>query len=190
MNRKNIQIMLTVICLLLSLFLISDASGETKGQFIDVLLLIDGSGSMDWFDRDPEKLRIQGSKLFIDLCEKSDRIGVIDFSTDANVIFPLYKIFSSQDNEVLKGKIDSIEAKGEFTDITLALQIALKEMIRARSDVVKAVILLTDGDIDPDPSNEVFSPYSKNYLREIGDAAGNKARLKWSKRKISFVRFL
>jgi len=187
MNRKNIQSMLMVICLLLSLFLISDASVETKGQFIDVLLLIDSSGSMNWSDRDPEKLRIQGSKLFIDLCEKSDRIGVIDFSTDANIVFPLYEIFSSQDKEVLKRKIDTIEAKGKFTDITLVLQIALKEMTRARSDGVKAVILLTDGEIDPDPSNEAFSPYNQDYLREIHDAAGNKRKIARIKEKYKSI---
>ena len=134
-------------------------------------------------DRDPKGLRLQGAKLFVDLCENNDRIGVIEFSTDANINFPLYKISNSRDIEELKKKIELIQAEGKFTDITLALKTTLKEMIRARNDSVKAVILLTDGEIDPDPSCDKFTPYNKDYLKEINDAAGNQKKISKIKEK-------
>jgi len=165
------------ILITLPLLIILFTAQQAKERSIDALLLIDSSGSMNWPDRDPEGLRLQGAKLFIDLCENNDRIGIIDFSTDAKIIFPLYEISSSRDKEELKDRIDTIEAKGKFTDITLALETALKEMSRARSDVLKAVILLTDGEIDPDPSRDIFAPYNKDYRQEIREAAGNKKKM-------------
>jgi len=183
MKKNHLVSLCMVLALLLSLFITFGATERTNTGFIDVLLLIDSSGSMNWLDRDPEGLSIQGAKLFIDLCEKGDRIGVMDFSTDANIISPLHEIFSIHDVKLLKEKIDKIVAKGEFTDITLALQTALKEMTRARDNVVKAVILLTDGEIDPDPSRPMFSPYNRDYLREIGEATRNQAKISKIKEK-------
>lgn len=172
---------------LISLFLLSGVTTRSYARPIDVLLVIDGSGSMAWPDRDPEGLRIQGAKLFIDLCEIGDRIGIVDFSTDANIIFPLHEIRTFQDKLELKQRVDKIEAKGMFTDITLALQTSLKEMTRARDDVVKAVILLTDGEIDPDPSRNIFSPYNQDYLQEMRKAAGNRRRRAKIKEKYKHI---
>ena len=170
--------------LFLSIFFSKGAGiALTEEKKIDVILIVDGSGSMEWPDRDPGRLRIQGGKLFIDLCEKGDRIGVVDFSTDAKIVFPLYEFLAPQDKETLKEKIEKIEAKGEFTDITLALEMALKEMARARTEGVKAVIILSDGDMDPDPSREIFSPYNQDYMKEIYQAALKKETIKKIKEK-------
>jgi hypothetical protein len=165
------------------LFFQNNGVAQTKEKSIDVILIIDGSGSMGWPDRDPGSLRIQGGKLFIDLCGKGDRIGVIDFSTDAKIVFPLYEFLSSQDKETLKGKIDAIVAKGDFTDLTLALETAFKEMARARAESIKAVILLTDGEMDPDPGRELFAPYNIEYAKEIRQAGKNKEALGSIKKK-------
>lgn len=180
MNKKRI---LYLSFLLLFLFLTTSLFAQKNERSIDVLLIIDGSGSMNWPDRDPAGLRIQGAKLFIDLCEKGDRLGVLDFSTDAIVIFPLFQLTGFRDFEELKSRIEKIEAKGEFTDITLALQTGLKEMTRARPDAVKAVILLTDGEIDPDPSLDIFAPYNKDYHKEIAEAQRKKTPISEIKKK-------
>ncbi len=170
--------------LLLSLVIFQgNGNAQTVERKIDVILVVDGSGSMEWPDRDPGRLRIQGGKLFIDLCNKGDRIGVIDFSTEAKIVFPLYEFLTPLDKETLKEKIGKIAAKGEFTDITLGLEMALKEMIRARPESAKAVIILSDGDMDPDPARENFSPYNLEYLKEIRLGAPKKETLKQIKEK-------
>jgi len=181
MNKKDKIIFPIILIFVFSLS--TNLVAQSQGRLIDVLLLIDGSGSMSWPDRDPDGLRLQGAKLFVDLCENNDRIGVIEFSTDANINFPLYKISTYRDIEELKRKIDPIQAKGEFTDITLALERAFEEMTRARNDSVKAVILLTDGEIDPDPSREIFAPHNRDYLKEINEAAGNQKKISEIKEK-------
>jgi len=181
MNKKSRAIIFIVLSLCLSLLLVITIQSSAKS--IDVVLLIDASGSMAWKDRDPEGIRKQGAKLFVDLCENNDRIGIMDFSTEANIVFPLYEIFTPQDKIILKEKIDKIEAKGEFTDIVLALQTSLKEMSRARSDSIKAVIFLTDGEIDPDPCRDIFSPYNKDYLQEIKGASGDRKTISEIKEK-------
>lgn len=181
MNKKckAIPFIVLSICLILLLGI----TVQSYAKSIDTVLLIDASGSMAWKDRDPEEIRKQGAKLFIDLCDNNDRIGIMDFSTEANIIFPLYEIFNPQDKIILKEKIDKIEAKGEFTDIVLALQTALKEMSRARGDSIKAVILFTDGEIDPDPSRDIFSPHNQDYLKEIKGASGDREIINEAKEK-------
>ena len=172
MNKKCTVILFVVLSICLSFLL--GITFQSYAKSIDAVLLIDSSGSMAWKDRDPGGLRKEGAKLFVDLCENNDRIGIMDFSTETNIVFPLYEIFTPQDKIVLKEKIDKIEAKGEFTDIVLALQTALKEMSRARNDSTKAVIFLTDGEIDPDPSRDIFSPHNQDYLKEIIGASGDR----------------
>lgn len=185
MNKKSRAIIFIVLSLCLSLLLVITTQSSAKS--IDVVLLIDASGSMAWKDRDPEGIRKQGAKLFVDLCENNDRIGIMDFSTEANIVFPLYEIFTPQDKIILKEKIDKIEAKGEFTDIVLALQTALKEMSRARSDSIKAVIFLTDGEIDPDPGRDIFSPHNQDYLQEIKGASGDRKTISEIKEKYKAI---
>jgi hypothetical protein len=183
MSKNTAKTVIILFILSLSLALPSNAITQSEQRYIDVLLLIDGSGSMSWPDRDPEGLRIQGAKLFIDLCDLGDRVGVVDFSTESKLIFPLYKIATSQDRLSLKSRVDEIEAKGEFTDITLALQTALREMRRARSECVKAIVLLTDGEMDPNPNRDIFSPYNQDYTNELGNATGNPNKIAEIKQK-------
>lgn len=181
MSRKSRQINCIIPFLCLLILTIAPIGSFAKP--IDIILLIDSSGSMAWRDRDPGGIRKEGAKLFLDLCEKEDRIGIIDFSADTNIIFPLYEIFTTQDKITLKEKVDKVSATGEFTDIVLALQASLKEMSRARGDSIKAVFLLTDGEIDPDPSREIFSPHNKDYLQEIKEASGNTSKINEIKEK-------
>lgn len=185
MNKKCRAIIFIVLSICLTLLL--GITLQSYAKSIDVVLLIDASGSMAWKDRDPEGVRKQGAKLFVDLCENNDRIGIMDFSTDANLIFPLYEIFNLQDKKIIKEKIDKIEAKGEFTDIVLALQTSLKEMSRARSDSIKAVIFLTDGEIDPDPGRDIFSPHNKDYLQEIKGASEDHKTISEIKEKYKAI---
>ncbi len=174
---KKITLNLMMTLLMLFFPLIAGTGSQTVTKDVDVLLLIDGSGSMGWPGRDPENLRLQGAKLFIDLCENSDRIGVIDFSSGSKAIFPLSKIATSQNKKLLKDRIESIKVKGEFTDITLALQTAIEFMKLARPEAWKAVVLLTDGEIDPDPRRDIFSPYNKDYLKEIQTSSGSRRKI-------------
>lgn len=185
MNKKRKAIIIIILSFCLTLLFVITIQSYAKS--IDVVLLIDASGSMAWKDRDPKGVRKQGAKLFVDLCENNDRIGIMDFSTEANIIFPLYEIFNPQDKIILKEKIDKIEAKGEFTDIVLALQTALKEMSRARSVSIKAVIFLTDGEIDPDPGRDIFSPHNKDYLQEIKGASGDRKTISEIKEKYKAI---
>ena len=174
MFKKTALFLLLFIC---HIFILITLFGAENPQHIDVFLLIDGSGSMNWHDRDPNGLRVQGAKLFVDLCEKGDRIGLIEFSDDAKILFPLFEIISPQDYENLKLKIDEIKAVGKFTDITSALNIAIQRLSKGRSNVRKAVILLTDGEIDPNPASKMFYPFNKKYRKELL-AAHNKRKIK------------
>jgi hypothetical protein len=170
----------------LLLFALGEAQVE-RVKPLDVLLVIDSSGSMAWIDRDPQGLRIQAAKLFVDLSNYGDRIGVYEFSTTAEVIFPLFEIRFETDKDRLKKEIERIESRGEFTDITQALQGALREMERAREKAMRAVVFLTDGEIDPDPSSEAFIPYNRDYEIELKKAVGDHSKIRAVKKKFKDI---
>lgn len=84
------RLMLLLLVLFLGMGLSQPASAQSsQPQPIDVVLLIDDSGSMSdvWASgtrqpNDPQGLRHSAARLFIDLTRDGDRIGAISFHTD------------------------------------------------------------------------------------------------------------
>ncbi|MDP5276148.1 VWA domain-containing protein [Chengkuizengella axinellae] len=123
------------------------AERSTETAFLDVMFVIDSSGSMD--DNDPDGYRKIAAKNFVDgLIPGSqvgvvvgDRSGVVDFDSDATLIQPL-----TDDLEAVKEAIDEIDSSGG-TDIGSGVNLANEELIENSNDNrVKVEILLTDGD--------------------------------------------
>jgi len=119
---------------------------------VDVMLVMDTSGSMAWDDsgHDPswyETSRLDeaqaAAKDFVGQMnlQKNDRIGVVEFASDANVVRDL-----TGNQDLVESTIDSFRAGGA-TNMREALYLAIKELKEdGRSDAVKAVILMSDGE--------------------------------------------
>ena len=125
------------------------AQEQRANSNIDVVLLIDNSGSMDWPGHDPEGNRFEGARIFIDELEDGDNIALVDFSSSSELIMPLTKITEAR-KSIMKGAVSTVRSDRQLTDINSALELALQELSsnRANTAHIPAVILLTDGEID------------------------------------------
>lgn len=107
---------------------------------VDVALMIDSSGSMG--TSDPEFLRKDAAKVFIEAMQDADQVAVVDFDDGARVVWPLQRV--GTDRTGPKAAVESIDSSGG-TDIAEALQAGYHELLSSTVDTHKAAVLLTDG---------------------------------------------
>lgn len=141
-----------------------DQNGQLKRGQIDVLVLMDNSGSLEAKNQaptDPSGLRFSALDDFIDnyaqLSSEGKNFGLIKFSTSAEVVIPLGPISSGSTEEV-KSEIRTQlgEAKGD-TDYIRAFTRA-REVLAARPvENCKILIWFTDGEYRPSSSGDETS---------------------------------
>ncbi|HOD40000.1 MAG TPA: vWA domain-containing protein [Candidatus Wallbacteria bacterium] len=164
-------------------------AGDGKIITLDIVLLIDQSGSMR--GSDPKKLRSDASRLFVNLCSETDRVAVVGFGNDAVQIYP-----PMQKNETgvtrtplepcknpVKLKIieaikKNIKDNENHTSIHRALEEALAILkfnnSLGKSETIPIVVMLTDGqikgsgDLPPSTSIEKANASIDNSLEELG----------------------
>ncbi|WP_170157775.1 S-layer homology domain-containing protein [Thermodesulfitimonas autotrophica] len=114
-----------------------------KRPAVDVALVIDCSGSMSW--NDPQGLRKEAAKQFIDLMQEGEKVAVVGFNHEAYLFAALREIKGPADRESLKQAVDQVFAWGG-TDIQEGLVVGAGELESdSLPEVRKAIILLTDG---------------------------------------------
>lgn len=117
---------------------------------VDAVLLLDTSGSM--LVNDPQRLRDEGARLFVQFLKPGDSLAIIDFSETAKVVRPLSPYDASQAEQV-GALISGLKTEGQYTDLLAAIE-AATEVIQAqgRPDAKPVVVLLSDGKMDPNPA--------------------------------------
>lgn len=147
-----------------------EAQAEEVGVGLDAVLVLDASRSMQ--RTDPERLRDQGAKLFLRFLSEDDRISVIQFAENTNILTPLTPA-TPEVQQQLDDSIEAVSTEGNFTDLWSPIAAAM-EVLRqeARPTSRKVVILLSDGKMDPHPRAGTAAELSKR-LRE-SDLPGYK----------------
>jgi uncharacterized protein YkwD/uncharacterized protein YegL len=108
---------------------------------VDVILVLDHSGSMDGEPLLQAKLAAQAFVNEMDL--SVDRVGVVEFSDSASLIQDL-----SNNPEIINASIENI-AQGGGTDISSGLTVAFDVLqANTRADAQSVVVLLSDGQSD------------------------------------------
>ena len=114
---------------------------------IDVVLVMDTSGSMSGSDVNPTRMAAAqaAAKDFVDnmslVTEGRDRVALVSFAFDAEL-----KLGLTRNSDEIKGAIDRLSPKGA-TNMRLAYYTAIKYLKgNGRPEAVKAVILMGDGD--------------------------------------------
>lgn len=119
---------------------------QTKTTNADIMVLLDTSISMATDDIEPSRLDVCTSEIvsFIQDLPNDTRIGLMSFSSDANVVIPLTR---EKDKIIRSVKNISNSDLRNHTDIGKALYIAyttfLKEETVSKSE--RAIIILSDG---------------------------------------------
>lgn len=166
-RMKSITLIIGVAMLFVVLFVgvtTVHAQDPAPTDNVDVVLLIDNSGSMRW--NDPQDLRIVAAKLFIDLASPGDQIGIIAFSSQYEVIAPLTPITGPDTKVVLK---DALRDLGEMsnTHMVAALEQAMKMLEGSPSANRRFVIFLTDGEPHPDEWDGWTREQRNEYIQQI-----------------------
>lgn len=116
-----------------------------NGQ-LDAVLVIDASGSMQ--ETDPNKLGLEGVKLFVDMVASTgNQIGIVTYGSEVDATYPLTLVKTQDDKEKIKSFVDGLRRDLEYTDITAGLGKAL-EMENQRDTSLgnnPLIIIFTDG---------------------------------------------
>jgi len=141
---------------------------------LDVMLVIDRSGSMGWEDPPRIYYAKEAAKTFVDQLNASrDRVGLASFATEASLDHHLSNNFDS-----VKSEIDSLQANG-WTKMGGGLEEANAELNSShRDDAILAMILLSDGMANVDRDGNIYEDEENrepamSYVREEANEAGN-----------------
>lgn len=162
---------------------------SSSSSGFDVIFLLDASGSMK--KSDPEQLRSEAIKLFLDMSTaKGSKFGLVAYSDSIVREQSLKSLIAQSDKDNIKNMTEGIPF-GEKTDTGLGLSEAVKLMDSGHeAGDTPVIILLSDGKNDPkrsstdsvkDINNAIATAKSKGYpIYTIGlnyDGTVDKAQL-------------
>ena len=150
---------------------------QTKGEVceapVDVVLVIDRSGSMDDLGATPPQPLTdvkQAAISFVNQLGEEDRVALATFANDATrpIDFELASDFGA-----VRKAIDAVSILGgevQNTNIADGLLVAWEELLSARHrvDAGKVVVMLTDG-VATRPLNSRDERYPENYALQIAN---------------------
>lgn len=146
-----------------------ETSTETQYTGIDVVFVIDSSGSMTSNDRDG--LRKEAAKAFVEKLGENDRAAVIDFDSYATI----YQEFTV-DHALLNAAIDRVNSSGG-TNLSAGMSKAIGLFTSSsytRTDAYKYIIFLTDGDGSYSTSYTAQAKNNEIVVYTIGLGTGVK----------------
>lgn len=135
------------------LFFAPRASHAAGNSGIDVVLVMDSSGSMK--KTDPLFLRIPAAKMFISLLDADDRAALISFSDRSYPVAYLTPLDSEGNKAALLGATDRITSRGLYTNLYDALKGGL-DVLSMDGDTGRpgVMILMSDGMMDTGDPDE------------------------------------
>lgn len=164
-----------------------DSDKPPSKEAVDIVLLIDTSGSMGADDYSPNRLDAakQAAKLFTQrkvTQNYNDRVAIIGFGGSAQVVQPL-----ESDLTKVALSIDKLSITHSGTMIGAALQAGQRELKRYNSKR-QAMVLLSDGGDDYDSSQPVkvaggLAPI-KVFTIGIGTTKGGMAQLPHGRQRV------
>ena len=147
-SKKLLIIIAIVIITSFSVCSITASADDGVNLALDVMFVIDGSGSM--YSTDPNRIAMSACNLFSDMCDyEQARAGYVVYSTEITHSYPLTPLNPESSRQALKNSINSIHyPQAAGTDISLGLTKAMNMLIEGgaladgRSPMI---ILLSDG---------------------------------------------
>jgi len=160
--------------LLAAALLLVGASSGLATQPVDVVFVLDNSGSMK--ANDPEFLTRRAVKDFVDALAAEDaldgRIAIVLFDDRVRLGQPLTPASDVASTRRLDATLAALDYSGQRTDSPAGIERALYELReRGRADARRAIVFLTDGRIDTGDARR--DEDVARWLRE--DLAGESA---------------
>ena len=147
--RKAVCSLLLFAAFLMTVFpaLTVSAAGTGSVNNMNVVFVLDGSGSM--YTTDKDQLRFEALELFLGLStESGNYMGAVVFDDQIILKQEIQPIQGKADKSELSGKVRKAVSKGD-TDIGSAVLEAVRMLKQSGSpDLPSAIILLSDGNTD------------------------------------------
>ena len=129
---------------------------QSPAPSVDVTLVIDSSGSMDW--NDPQDKRKNAAKTYLTASLDGDYVGVVDFDDGVRTASPLQRLRDNQSQ--IAAAVDTIDSAGG-TNIGQGILRACELLANSpSSNSKKAAILLTDGKDEPPYSDTAYTCFA------------------------------
>lgn len=117
------------------------------GPPVQVLLALDTSGSMK--TNDPRRLLPKAAALLVNLLEEQDCLGLLKFDETPVPLSELAPLHQAHRRRCLQG-LAQLAPRGRYTDIPATLEAGLR-LFGPPSSMPRALVLISDGQIDLDP---------------------------------------
>lgn len=157
---------------------IAEAAGTDSSE-MDVVIVIDTSGSMNYTD--PDHMAAEAALLFLNMLEeRGSRAAIVSFSDEVQVLRPLQELRMDEEGEALRSLLETLPGKGD-TDLGAAAKMAVdllktEKTSREEGSVNQAILFFTDGCIDlPDETREETSRVQ--FSEAVGAAASRDCRI-------------
>ena len=123
---------------------------EESGVAKDIVFTIDASGSMgpQGINNDPNNIRLDVAKKFVEKLGSKDRAAVVSFEQYINVLSDF-----SNDKAILNKAISSIGNTGWYTYIGAAMKKSIELFENEKEGGKRYIVLLTDGKSDDSVPN-------------------------------------
>lgn len=147
--KKSYRLFLIMLIIVIQALYIPRVQAESVSHSnLDTVFLLDSSGSMK--ESDPEEIRIEAIKMFLDMSEDSgNKFGLVAYSDNIVREHSLDAVNSKADKENIKNMINGIQL-GQKTDTGMGLKEAVSLMDNGHESGHRPVIiLLSDGKNDP-----------------------------------------
>ena len=156
------------------------AERKSCNAIVDVAFIIDSSGSISRRNYGKIKAFVKGIAGRLGISTNGSRAGIILYSTKASV-----KAYfnDSRTIEEFKRKVDELPHERGLTYINKALELASSELFsRARKDIPKVAMLLTDGEQSKPESTlnlrDASAPLRQQGVRVIAFGIGKRINVR------------
>jgi len=155
-----------MLCLVAACVSVAEAQiSQPHTDKVDAVLILDASASMRLTD--PNRLRQEGAKLFVQYLQEGDRLAILEFAAEAETLLPLSDFDPAQIEQVGE-VISSTRDDGIYANLYLALEKG-KEILEqnSRDEARKIIIVLSDGMIEPDPEDGTAEEVTQNLFEDL-----------------------
>jgi hypothetical protein len=126
----------------LSLAAASAAAQDEAPTTVDLVLVVDDSGTMESFPR-------QTLDDFVDMLGEFQRLAVIRAGEDAELLRPLLPVAGAVEKKDVRSVLHDLQFMDDYADVHAGLAIAIEELARRSGEKSpKIVVLVSDGRID------------------------------------------